>query len=216
MGGFALPIMMGGASVLSGGMQMSAIDQGTAAQVSAAKYNSAEMERQATISDMQGVDAIERGEAERLKYMRGAQQDMGSTAARMGASGIAVDSGSALDVLSDSAAESALDAATIRHNAKNEAWTYGEQARDYRNQAMMQRNSARDAIAAGKIQKSRTLLNTAGSLAMAGLAAGWGSGESSTTAAKAESSGIFGVDRGVSSAWSPKNRYAWLPNGGLG
>ena len=84
--------------------------------------------------------------------------------ADLGASGVDVNSGSALDILSDNAAVAALDAKTIRHNAANEAFGYREQARNQRVNAMMGRNAARYGVTAGEYKKQAALINAVGSM----------------------------------------------------
>jgi hypothetical protein len=98
----------------------------------------------------------------------------------MGASGIDVNSGSALDVLADSAGSAAEDADIIRQNAGREAQGYREEARSGRLNALNTRNEGRYAITAGQSNRQSILLNAAGSLATtAALASAYGSGSAS-------------------------------------
>jgi hypothetical protein len=164
-----LPFIIQGASALIGAQQQQqAADMEAAAAVQSANFNSAEMERQAKLHEMQAVDAFDRGESERTRHMRDFQQEQGARTAGFGASGVDVNSGSALDILADNAAVAALDAKMIRHNADMEAYSYREQARKQRVGAMQERNKARWAVQAAEIQKQAGLLNAAGSMAKMG------------------------------------------------
>jgi len=160
-----LPMAISGAAALGGAVtQMRAVDAETAANMRAAKFNSAEAERAALLNEQQARDALDRGEYERARYMRNFRQEQGVRTADMGASGLDVNSGSALDILADSAATAALDAKMIRHNAENEAFGFREQARTRHAQAMQERNAARYSAQAGEYKKQAALLNAVGSM----------------------------------------------------
>jgi hypothetical protein len=143
---------------------MKGAEEESAAAAESANFNAAQARRQAEISGMREKDALDRGEADRLAYLRDFQQEQGSRAASMGASGIALDSGSSLDVLADSAAAAALDASTIRANAGKEAWGYREQAGQALTEAGLSEMAGQNAVTAGERKKTGLLLNTAGSL----------------------------------------------------
>lgn len=89
------------------------------------------MERNRRLAELQGEDAIARGEvaAERRKTQTG--QVISSQRAALASQGVDVNSGSAADVQASSAYLGELDAVTIRNNAAREAWGYKVQANDY-------------------------------------------------------------------------------------
>lgn len=72
-------------------------------------------------SDMQAADAIERGDKASNNYRKKVNQTAGSQRASLAAQGIAVDSGSAADIVDQTREVGAQDAATIRANAFREA-----------------------------------------------------------------------------------------------
>ena len=188
-----VPLIIGAVAAVAGSAaEQKGIDAQNAAQIQATNFNSAEAERQALLLEGQAKDAIDRGEADRLRYMREFQQEQGARAADLGASGVDVNSGSALDILADSAAVAALDAKTIRHNAAREAFGYREQAGSRRVNAAMERNAARYGIQAGQAQKQASVLNAVGSMASmwgGGIAGKLGKG----TAAKKPASGATSI-----------------------
>jgi hypothetical protein len=186
-------IIMAASSIAGAEQQKQAIEMETAANIQAANFNSREAERQAQLHEMQAKDALDRGEIERTRYMRDFQQEQGARAAEMGASGVDVNSGSALDILSDNAAVAALDAKTIRHNAAQEAFGYHEQARTQRVNAMQARNAARYGVVAGEMQKQAALLNTVGSMASMWGNSGMGGGGQKKTPATTTPAATNGI-----------------------
>lgn len=89
----------------------------------------------AAIADMQAADAINRGNDAVFKSQLRTAQLKGSQTATLAAHGVALDQGSALDILTSTDVMGAADAATIRDNANKEAWGDKVQASNYRAQA---------------------------------------------------------------------------------
>jgi len=111
------------------------------------KINAASLEAQA-------VDATLRGTVEESRYRRQIAQTIGAQKAVMGQRNVAA-SGTALDLLSDTAMIGEEDAMTIRNNASREAWGL--------------RNDAKESLRWGKNQKKQSLLG-AGSTLLTGAA----------------------------------------------
>ncbi len=122
-------------------------------------YEGTAYDRNATLAEAQGEDAVQRGTmaaAIRRAQVRG---EIGSARANFGAQGVDVGVGSAVDVQSDYARLGALDIATIRNNAAREAWGYAAQASDFRTRGAMARAGA-DAEALGLQSDVATTLLT--------------------------------------------------------
>ena len=168
-----VPLISMAATAMSAQQQSHAVDMDARARTEAANMNSAELERQALRSEEQARDAWGRGERERENYMRDFGQEQGQRAAQMGASGIALDSGSFQDVLASSAMGAASDAATIRANAGREGEGYLEAARGSRLEAMNARNEARYVQARAKLKKKAMVLSALGSLAGKAISKGF-------------------------------------------
>lgn len=92
-------------------------------------------EMNAQIADMQAKDAIARGQSAEFNSRLKTSQLKGAQVASMAAHGVALDSGSPLDVLTSTDVMGEQDALTIRNNAVKEAWGYDVQAANFRAKA---------------------------------------------------------------------------------
>jgi len=155
-----------GASLLSARQQAAGLEASAAYSERMAGVN----ER---LSNMQAEDAEKRGEVEAGNVLKRANQIKGSQRAGFAAQGIAVDSGSAQDVQTETAEMGALDALTVRNNAQREAWGYRVQGAQGRASAEMdamgKRNTAGATLLTGGIQAADTI---ARSYASGGFRAG--------------------------------------------
>ena len=93
----------------------------------AASYN-------ASVADAQSRDALARGTIEESRYARQASQFAGSQRAQIGAANV-TRSGTALDLLGDTAQIASEDTQTIRQNTQREASGYRSQAQELRRQS---------------------------------------------------------------------------------
>lgn len=98
-----------------------ALDQGKADKRTA--------QTNALLAQAQERDALLRGTIEESRYRRQIAQVVGAQKAEFGKRNVAV-SGTALDLLSDTADTGEQDAQTIRNNAAREAWGYKHQANE--------------------------------------------------------------------------------------
>jgi hypothetical protein len=107
----------------------------------------------ANMADIQSQDAIDRGEEEAKRLGIQTRQLIGQQRASAAAQGVQVNSGSPLNLQTDAAALSALDQATIRHNAWNEAMGLRMESSSLRSRAEMAgrtgRYNARNTLLAG-------------------------------------------------------------------
>ena len=115
-----VPYLMAGAAVVSA---VGAVRQGQAAAASA-DYNAKVAEQNAQIANAQGNAAVE-------AQQRDAQRRMGAAVAAYGASGVQLSGGSPMDVLEESARNSALDAATLKYNYRLRGMGFENQANLY-------------------------------------------------------------------------------------
>lgn len=95
----------------------------------------------ATLTEQEAVDAMNRGSIEEARYRREIAQVSGAQNATMGARN-AQRSGTALDLLSDTALLGEQDALTIRQNTRREARGLRMQANNLRTQGRMARRNA--------------------------------------------------------------------------
>lgn len=89
----------------------------------------------AGLADQQAADALARGQTAEFSSRLRTAQLKGTQTATLAAHGVALDQGSALDVLTSTDVMGEQDALTIRDNASKEAWGDKVQAANYRSQA---------------------------------------------------------------------------------
>jgi hypothetical protein len=108
------------------------------------------------LAGFQADDAILRGTIEETRYRREIARTLGAQKAAFGSRNVAV-SGTALDLLGDTAAMGEEEVQTIRNNAAREAWGY--------------RNQANEASRWGANQKRNAYGSAAGTLLTSGAQA---------------------------------------------
>lgn len=91
----------------------------------------------AQVADLQAQDALARGDVLAGRRRLQTEQVIGEDRASLGAQGVDVNKGSAVDVQADARYLGELDAMTIKNNAAREAWGYQVQAQDYRTRAAL-------------------------------------------------------------------------------
>jgi hypothetical protein len=102
---------------------------GAAGDLEEGKINEATAETNRRLSVAQANDALLRGSIEEQRYRREVAQIVGGQRAAFGQRNVTV-SGTALDLLSDTAQIGEEDALTIRNNAARESWGYKNQANE--------------------------------------------------------------------------------------
>lgn len=89
----------------------------------------------AQIAEWQAQDALARGAKAEQNQRLKTSQLAGAQRARLAASGVALDEGSALSILQDTEFMGEMDAANIRDSAQRDAWGYRTQGANYRSDA---------------------------------------------------------------------------------
>jgi hypothetical protein len=141
---------------------LGAIQQGKA-QAASARFNAAVAGINAQQAERNAQMASEAGMAQAAMRERQTRAEVGQLKANQAASGIDVNSGSALDVRSSAAELGELDALTVRSNATKEAYGYSTQANSFRNEAGLENAEAENDETAGNVGAASTLLGAAGS-----------------------------------------------------
>jgi hypothetical protein len=137
----AVPLIVASAVIGAAGAIRSA-----QAQSAASNYNAQVATQNASIAESQGNAAAE-------AQQRDAQRRLGSTLAAFGASGVQTDTGSPVDVLTDSARQATLDNLTTRYNYKR--------GLGYTTQAQLDSASASNATTAGYLSAAGSLVGGA-------------------------------------------------------
>lgn len=120
--------LVSGAASIGGTLKQKETDQDTA-------------KRNQNLANAQADDALLRGTIEESKYRRQIAQVIGGQKAAFGARNVAV-TGTALDLLGDTAQQGEENALTIRNNAAREAWGYRNQASEASRWGANQSNNA--------------------------------------------------------------------------
>jgi hypothetical protein len=108
------------------------------------EYQAGVADLNAGLADQQAKDAIGRGAESEALSRQGTRQLIGAQRAALGASGVDLESGSALDLQKDAAGLGELDALHIRNNAAREARGYKIDALNYRSRAETARTTSRN------------------------------------------------------------------------
>lgn len=144
---------MAATAVMSGATLVNGYAQGEA-QKAQGRYAERMSELNARMIDLRADDTLKRGDQEAGVFGKKIRKLVGAQRAALGASGIAIDSGSAQAVQDETELSGKLDALTIKNNAWKEAWGLRTEARNARFEGKMARttadgNAARTYAAAG-------------------------------------------------------------------
>lgn len=154
-----------GSVIVGGGLAAEGSAQQGRAQYQAAMYQSQVAARNSQIAQANAAQAEAEG--------RQAVQDNQDTAASLRGTQRAVqaglgqllDTGSAGQIVSDTARAQATDAARIKYEAQKQALGFQLQAQDFTNQGQLDRMQGESAFSAGKINAFSTILTTTGKVA---------------------------------------------------
>ena len=151
----------------AGSTLLSFVGDNQAAEAAAAqqRYQAAVDRNNQIIANRQAEDALRRGEKEEKQHRLKIEQLKGRQKTVFAASGVETDSGSALDILSDTAEIGELEALTIRNNAEREAYGHRVQANNFGASAQNRLLAADNTTRAAGFSGFSTLLSGAGSVA---------------------------------------------------
>lgn len=121
-------------------------------------YLEAVYDKNAGFADSQAEDAIARGFETEFRRRAETRQQVGSQRASLAGQGIDVNYGSALATQMDARDIGEVDVATIRNNARREAWGYKVEAYNYREQGRLARLDGKMAQRNSRISSFNTLL----------------------------------------------------------
>lgn len=135
-------------------------------QKAQAEYQAAVANNNAIIAERQAQDSLDRGRVEEQQHRLKVAQMKGTQRSALAASGVQVDSGSALDVVADTAMMGEFDALTIRNNAEREAYAYRVQGSNYQAESGLYSLAGRNAARNGSFGAATTLLGGAAQIGM--------------------------------------------------
>lgn len=143
---------------------MASQQQGDAARKQA-DYQAAVARNNEILAQRAAADATARGDvAEGQKRMQTAQM-LGRQRAVLASNGVDLGTGSALDIVGDTAAIGEQDALTVRSNAAREALGYKTQGINFANEANLDQMKGDAVSSAATLNGASALIGTAGSVA---------------------------------------------------
>lgn len=151
--------------VVSTAVTMMGQQQQADAAKKSAEYTAAVNRNNAQIAEWNAQDAEARGAIAERKQALETTQLMARQRAGLAANGVVIDSGSALDITSDTAAFGRLDALTVRSNAQREALGFRTQGMNYNAEADLASYRGKAAGAAARTQMLGTALGGASQVA---------------------------------------------------
>lgn len=184
--------------IFAGVQAAGSIMQGEAAN-DAAKYNAAISEQNAQLAERYAEAAELKGEKDAQRQRIRTGQAAGEQRASLGAAGYDLSVGTALDILSDTAAAGQIDVENIIYNSQLDALDKRADGVNFRNNAKMQRAEGRQARNAGYFDAATTLIGGASKSGM------FGKGGYSTTTGSQGATWVNSSRPGFSGAWINPN-----------
>lgn len=161
--GPALPIIAVAATVIGTGVAVYGAEQSAAAQSKAAQYQAEVAAQNAKIAQQNAQYANEAGASQAESQEMKTRAAIGQEKAAQASSGLDVNSGSATDIRSSTAALGTLSELNIRNNAARQAYGYMATAGSESAQSALDVANAQQASTAGDISAVSNLLAGAGS-----------------------------------------------------
>jgi hypothetical protein len=130
-----------------------------------AKYQAAVARNNQIIANNAALEAEEAGKAREFQARQAARKLEGRQRAVLAGNGVEVNTGSALDITEDTAAQGELDALNIRSQAEREAIGYRNQGNAFGADAMMRDRAGANALTSGYLTAGGQLLTGTGTVA---------------------------------------------------
>lgn len=160
----ALPLISAVAGVAGTAVSFFGAQQQASSAAAAANYQAQVSRNNAIIQEQNAQAALDAGRTQEQAQRQKTAQLEGAARAAMAANGIDTTSGTALNVLGDTAKLGELDALTIRSNAGRQAYNYRVGAMSETAEAGLYDSRAASAKSAGAITGMSTILSGATSL----------------------------------------------------
>lgn len=135
------------------------------AEAASAQYQAAVARNNEIVAKQNATYALQKGAAAEENKRMQMGQLIGQEKAKMGASGLQVESESGLRLYSDTAQLGTLDALTIRNNAAREAYGWESQGVNYASEAKLDEMRMRNAEEAGTMGAFSSIIGGASSVA---------------------------------------------------
>lgn len=153
------------ATVASTAMSAYGAMQTAKAQSAAAAAKAQQDQNNATLASRAADDATARGQVAQQQKGNQTSQLIGQQRTALAANGVDPNDGTAVDLQSDVAGNGELDQLTIGANAAREASGYRAQGANYASQASIDEASSQNALSAGALSATSSIIGGAGSVA---------------------------------------------------
>lgn len=160
-----LPEIATAASVASGVVSAVGAISSASAQQKQAEYQAAVARNNQTLAENAAKEALQAGQTREANARMASAQLRSRQRAVLASNGVDVNSGSALDTQTDTAALGELDALTIRSNAERDAVGYRNQGANFGGEAALAAARAANATTSGYFSAGGSLLTSAGNVA---------------------------------------------------
>jgi hypothetical protein len=150
-----------GLAVASAAMAAVSSVQQAQQQSAQAKYQGAVAKNNQIIANQNAAAALKQGDNAAAESREKTQAMIGQQRASLAAQGGDINSGTALDIQSDTAGAGALDALTIKNNAAQQARQYQIQGNNFQADAQLQSMAGKNATAGGYTGVGTSLLGGA-------------------------------------------------------
>ena len=115
-------------------------------------------EQNARLSEQKGMATMQKAGWEERRIRAGSKKLQGQQRSLLAASGVDVNTGSALDVQADTAYQAAEDVAMTHYNAELQKWGFDIEAANYKAQAASAKQQATSALIGGVIGAGSSIL----------------------------------------------------------
>jgi len=139
--------------------------QTASAQSAAAAAAAQEASNNATLAQRSASDALARADVDQQTKANQTDILLGQQRAGLAANGVDPNSGTAVNLQSDTAGSGELDQLTIQSNATREAAGYQAQGMNYSTQASIDEASSANDLSAGALSATSSIIGGAGSVA---------------------------------------------------
>lgn len=158
--GVLLAATIAGGLVSAGGAVMGGMNA-----ASTAAYQAGVARNNEAMAQAAAKDALKRGAIEASKSAAQTRQLIGRERATLAGNGVDVNSGSALDIVSNTETAGATDELTIRDNANRQRIGYLNQGANFAGEAALDQTASSNAVVGGLAEGFGTALTTGGNVA---------------------------------------------------
>lgn len=153
------------ATVAGAGLSYMASQQAAAATKRQQDYNAQVADNNQVLADRAAKDALARGATADQQKANATNALLGRQRTAFAANGVDANSGSAVDLESDTSAAGQLDQLNIQASSQREAAGFQQQSLNYGDQAKLDEAAGQDALDAGNLKGASTLIGGAGQVA---------------------------------------------------